>query len=316
MLKRHISRSFSLLLLLLAALTVACGKKGPPSLASYEKPEPPANLHALHREDSILLQWSYPKSKEVTIKEFILLKSSGADFSPVALVETKTRAYEERDFTIGTTYRYKLLARSQRQVLSNDSNVVAVTPEQPPRPPVRIISRTQDMDLILTWEGVGSDVTYNIYKGHEQGHYGPSPVNSAPLKETSFRDSLDLQRAVYYSIRSLTRKPVPDEGPLSQEYVVSPETLVPPAPKNVLAVAASDAVSLSWEASPEPWVVAYRIYRRTEGHEFIRLGETQIPAFRDGEGPLTLRDYRVTAVGPAREGQWTEVRGVMFVPQQ
>ncbi len=55
-------------------LLPSCGKKGDPTLKSYEKPEPPSGLRAIHRESEIILLWEFPKDKEITIKGFHLMK--------------------------------------------------------------------------------------------------------------------------------------------------------------------------------------------------------------------------------------------------
>lgn len=70
-------------LLLLPLLLLSCGKKGPPTLKSYDRPDKPSLLSAIHREDSIILTWDFPKSKEETISGFLLLKSSGAGFEKI-----------------------------------------------------------------------------------------------------------------------------------------------------------------------------------------------------------------------------------------
>src|SRR3989337_3925789 len=61
-------------LLIFCLLIISCGKKGEPTLKSYEKPDPPSNLRAIHRESEIILLWDFPKNKENTIKGFYLMK--------------------------------------------------------------------------------------------------------------------------------------------------------------------------------------------------------------------------------------------------
>ena len=45
-------------------MLVSCGKKGPPTLKAYEKPSAPAAVKAVHRENRILLSWSYTSKKK------------------------------------------------------------------------------------------------------------------------------------------------------------------------------------------------------------------------------------------------------------
>jgi hypothetical protein len=70
-------------------------------------------------------------------------------------------------------------------------------------------------------------------------------------------------------------------------------------------------VYLIWKESAATWVRGYKIYREINKQEgFIAIGETQTPSFLDGEKPVTKRNYRVTALGPAKEGPFAEIRDI------
>lgn len=77
---------------------------------------------------------------------------------------------------------------------------------------------------------------------------------------------------------------------------------VPPsAPAGLAAELADGAVSLSWQASPEPDVERYRVERR-DGDDWEKVKSTSSPAYVDdpGEGTHT---YRVVALRPdGRDG--------------
>ncbi|MEK7864849.1 MAG: hypothetical protein AAB175_03425, partial [Nitrospirota bacterium] len=64
----------SFLLFAACLILVSCGKKGPPTLKAYEKPSAPAAVKAIHREDRIILSWSYTSKKE-NLKEFYILRA-------------------------------------------------------------------------------------------------------------------------------------------------------------------------------------------------------------------------------------------------
>lgn len=306
-----------LLLILIFPLISACGKKGPPTLASWEKPDSPLNLSALHREGRITLRWTYPRAKESAITGFIVLKaSSGGDILPAARAGADVRFFEDTEFAVGTAYQYRVVSENRRGVLSDAQPAVALTPSRPPDAPESINLKIDDREVVLTWTSAGRDILYNIYKGYEAGIYGPAPVNAAPLTGTSFRDGLDVRRNVFYSIRSLTSKDVPDEGPLSAPVSVGPEDLVPSAPDSVRSHTAADGVYLTWAASPESWVSGYRIYRRHGPGGFVLIGETEIPSFHDGEVAHSARDYRIVPLGPVSEGSAAEVSNIMYRPEQ
>ena len=94
--------------------------------------------------------------------------------------------------------------------------------------------------------------------------------------------------------------------------------------KNVSYLAVDDKVFLYWDTQ-ESWVNSFRIYRRTEGQDYLLIGETQTPVFVDNEPPLTKRDYRLHAVGPykevpgikgpgiAKEGPGIEILDVIYI---
>jgi hypothetical protein len=72
-------------------------------------------------------------------------------------------------------------------------------------------------------------------------------------------------------------------------------------------------VHLLWKEPPETWITGYRIYREISKEDgFILIGESQAPSFLDRESPLTKRNYRVTALGPSKEGPPAEIRDVEY----
>ena len=313
----NLYRLLSLLPLLLIMLfyLAACGKKGDPTLKAYEKPAPPAALHAIHREEKIILQWAYPAGKENEIANFIILKSAGAEFKQLVHIEKNKQAYEDTAFVKDGNYRYKVIARSFTGVYSNDSNILGISPLVPPFPPSNLSFTIQGNSLLLTWEPAEKGLHYNVYKSAEKGSYGLTPVNNTPISGNSFSDSFVINKTVYYTVRSLLATEIRDEGASSEELVVDPAELVPAPLKNLKYHAAPDRVFLYWDEPAESWVTRFRIYRRTEDKDYLLIGETQIPSFADKEPALTKRDYRIHAVGPLKEGPGFELRGVLYVPE-
>ena len=302
-------------LLISCILFASCGKKGDPTLKSYEKPDPPSNLRAIHRESEIILFWDFPKNKEQGIKGFYLMKSKKGDFERIAFLEPDIRSCADKDFAIGSKYKYKIVSQSLRDITSIDSNIIEVEPKEPPLPPKKPLFKIEYDSLTLTWESVGDGVLYNIYKTDKSGLYYLTPLNKEPVKGDSFRDSFDIKSVVYYTIRSLWGGALRDEGPASEELEINPSEFVPSRPDGLQAAVTEENVYLIWKENPETWVVGYKVYREINEKEgFILIGETKIPAFLDKEKPLTKRNYRVTALGPAKEGPASEIRDVVFVP--
>ncbi len=308
-------------------LLYSCGKKGDPTLKSYEKPIPPSGLKALHRESEIILSWEFPKDKEPTIKGFHLMKSippipflvkeGVGDFEKLAFLEPDKRSYIDTDFKINSDYKYKIISQNMRGIISNDSNIVNLIPKTVPSPPQNILFKVEYDTLILNWKSTENGILYNIYKSPEKGIYNLIPFNKEPTKENSFKDNLDIKKPVYYMIRSLKGSDIRDEGSASEELEINPSKFIPSTPEGLHAVATEENVYLIWKEAPETWVVGYRVYREINKKEgFIFIGETQIPVFLDRDKPLTKRSYRITALGPLKEGSSAELRDVIFIPQR
>lgn len=294
-----------------------CGKKTAPTLKEFEKPATPALVKAIHREDKIILQWNYPSEKGKTVADFIILRSSGDEFKKLASAEKSKRSYEDADIKAGGNYRYKIIAQSFRGVLSDESNIMDISPLSPPAPPSNLSYAIKGDSLIISWQTTEKGIFYNVYRSLEKGVYGLTPVNSAPSSEGPFTDSFNINKTVYYTVRSLHATKIWDEGTPSEELEVNPSVLVPSIMKNVKYLAVADKVFLYWDLQ-ESWVNRFRIYRKTEGQDYQMIGETQTPSFVDSEPPLTKRDYRLHAVGPAIEGPGIEIRDVIYKapPQQ
>lgn len=293
----------------------SCGKKGDPTLKSYEKPESPMNLRAIHRESEIILMWDFPEDKEDTIKAFHLMKSDNNDFKRIAIIEKENRSYKDNNFEIGKEYKYKIYSQNLKGIFSNESNTLSVIPLKNPLPPSKISYEIKNDSLIIKWEVVDKKVFYNIYKSHKKGIYGLVPINKEPLQEPIFKDTLDTNRIVYYTIRSLRGGDIRDEGKVSEEIKVDPSEFIPSKPEGLQAIIKDEAVYLLWKEPPEPWVLGYKIYRKTESDKsYILIGQTQIPTFVDKENPSTLRSYRVTAIGPVKESPFVEIKDIIFTP--
>jgi hypothetical protein len=127
----------SLLLCILVLLMTSCGKKSAPSLVAYEKPPAPVLLGAVHRENRIILSWSFPADKTALISGFTILKSSGEGLQRITLPKDG-RSFTDANFTCCTTYTYKIVAQSLAGILSGDSNALTVKPLEPPRPPAHL----------------------------------------------------------------------------------------------------------------------------------------------------------------------------------
>ncbi|HWR58783.1 MAG TPA: hypothetical protein VN328_07850 [Thermodesulfovibrionales bacterium] len=294
------------LLLLLAFLSLAaCGKKGPPTLKAYEKPEKPSNLTAIHRERKIILSWSYPGDLRSSVKGFEVLRSEGKGFERRAFVESDQSFFEDGEFDVNVSYGYKVVAENLKGVLSTDSDTITVAPKPLPLPPTDVRFAVKSDAVELSWKRSGEDVCYNIYKSMEKGRYGKVSLNREPVCGAVFRDTSMLpERTVYYTFTALHNTPLKDEGFHSGEVVVTPADFVPSPPSELSTVKTDERVYLVWKESPDTWVKGYRVYRKREGEEVsMLLGEARTPTFVDKEKSEKKTWYMIRAVGPSSESQ-------------
>lgn len=274
----------------------------------------PVLLHAIHREDKIILTWRFPKDKEADIKGFHIFRRTGSDAKQIAFVESDIRRLTDTDFRIGISYHYYMTTETEDGRTSRDSEPLSVTPATVPLPPADISFKINRNSLDLNWEHADNDIRYNVYKTFKKGDYDLNPVNKKPLTVNSFNDSLSIDTTVFYTIRSLRDSAIRDEGYPSKEVEITPDEMVPSAPHGLSYFSSEDTILLYWEEAPEPWVRGYRIYRRLEEQDYSFIGETVTPAFRDSDQLLLQRDYRVRAVGPGKEGDASELKDVRFIP--
>ena len=284
----------------------ACGKKGPPTLKSYEKPSAPAAVKAIHREDRIILSWSYTSKKE-NLKEFHILRAEDSSFQKIASVTKEENSYTDVNFKTGALYKYKVVAGSLKNVLSEDSNIIAIKPAVVPPAPKNISFKVGNDALNVSWDSAGENVLYNIYRTTEKGKYNINPLNKEPLTAPKYSDNLETGSPVYYTIRSLLSKEFRSEGQASVEIKVDPSTFIPTKPEGFQTVVADDRVVISWKENPEMWVTKYRIYEKlNEKDGFKLIKEFVTPAFTLREKTGIKHTYRVTAVGPLKESEPSE----------
>ncbi len=312
---RRLQLYASVLAVIALLLAAACGKKGPPTLASFEKPPAPSALTVSQRENGMILAWNFPAGKEKVLSGFVILRERDSEFNKIASVESERRSFIDTDVKEGAKYTYKVVSQSKRGILSPDSNSVTAVVVAPPGPPGKISLNIGVDSLSLSWDKTGENVRYNVYRTFEKGKYGVHPLNESPLSGNSFKDIFFLDRPVYYTVRSLSDNKVVAEGPASQEITVTPSDFMPPPPQDVRFFAASDRIFLYWKDPDAGWIRGFRVYRRFAGGDYALLAETQIPSFLDKDTPSIKRDYRITAIGPSQEGPAAQITGVLFQPE-
>ncbi|MFO0751758.1 MAG: hypothetical protein U0411_00350 [Thermodesulfovibrionales bacterium] len=291
----------------------ACGKKGNLTLRTFEKPPPVLELSAVHRENELIIAWPYPADARSGIKGFYVERAEAGpaggagEFRNLLFLKGDASRYVETDFETRKRYWYRVRVYSMRNVLSDDSPVLEVRPEPVPPPPAELSARVLSDSLELRWEEVFPGARYNVYRRYAGGSYAAAPVNSSPLEGPVFRDRIERERPVFYTVRTLRATALRDEGFPSKELEVSPASFVPSRPSGLKYVPTPQRVFLLWDGNSETWLSGYRIYRKKGGEkDFSAIGESLAPAFTD-DAPLTVRTfYYVTARGPEQESAPSE----------
>lgn len=294
--------------LLLSA--VACGKKAPPSLKGYEKPGVPAALAAQHREDKIILTWTYPDNLRKDLKGFNVLRSGADGFERIGFVRNEASSFDDIYFELNTAYSYKVIAQSLKDVSGEGSNIVKARPLPLPLPPQDIRADIKADYVELSWKASGG-VCYYIYKTAEKGKYGAAPQNKTPVCNGLYKDDVMVTGSVYYPVyyvvRALHNTDIWDEGYASKELEINPVSFIPAAPSELRVVIGDNRVYLTWKENSESWVSGYRVYRKIYGNaDFKLLGEVKMPAYTDTDMkrvPNKKIWYEIRALGPYRESE-------------
>jgi hypothetical protein len=304
-----------LILLLHVFALAACGLKGDPTHKSYEMPQAPDNLSAIHRESRIILTWRYPGDGDDALKGFRIYRAEGDGFSEIGSTSRQIRMYEDEIILTDGRLSYKVRSENLRGVAGPDSDVIHVDVKPSPPPPSNVLFSVGRDSMKIEWEEIADAVLYNVYRSFTSGSYSISPVNGTPLSGHSFTDVLHPRKTVFYTVRSLLGNGIRHEGGPSEEIAVDPAVLIPGSPQGAQAVAAQGRIYVVWNEAPETWVRSYRVYRKFEGEtEYVTIGETSTPAFADICEVQKGRSYRVTAVGPVSEGPPAETKVISAAP--
>lgn len=302
-----LANALNVLVIFICTLALpACGKKGNPTLKTFEKPPAVSGVLVAHTEEGLLVTWAYPQQNRAAVKGFYLERAEGQDckeFVNKGFLAKDTLRFVDGEFGLGRTYCYRVRAYSLRDVISDSSPVVRATPVALPAPPERLTYTISGDTVEIRGEGRGEGIRYNIYKSAIKGEQPRAPLNSTPLAEPVFKDRAEPTRAVVYTFRSVVDNGMVNEGPPSEALDIGPASFVPSQASGLRFVAMPGAVHLQWNENPEPWVAGYRIYRRgaTE-EEYTVIGEVISPAFTDPAPPASKALYAVAAVGPGQAG--------------
>jgi len=324
---------FSLVLML--AVTTACGRKTDPLIPDSPRPEAVKDIKAETRDATVYLSWPIPsrnvegRSMSTTdIVRFRIYRTElGRDnrmgrYRPYTEIDMSNPApatvvnnvvtWSDTHLKYGQTYGYRIRALSARGGISRQSEEIRLVPILPLDIPRGVVAVGVDSSVDLTWEPVktwldgkpaAGFIGYNIYRGTDRGRYDMTPLNKEPLRDAAYKDSAVVNNHTYYYIVRSTANPILpwNESPDSAETSATPRKLTPPqVPTGLTVVSGVNRVFLTWNENKEVDLAGYYVYRSTgRSNKYKRLTDKIIDrtAFSDDtvESDVTYY-YFVTAV--------------------
>jgi hypothetical protein len=245
-----------------------------------------------------------------------------------ATIQGKSVTWVDRQaLSVGRRYVYVVTAEDAVGRISAPSERLVVPFLAAPKAPTAVDAKPGDRRVTITWQPppalidgspVTGDVKYVVLRG--SGTEGPlAPITPQPIGETTYTDTgVDNDADYRYAVRALRVEPaVTAAGETSAAVAAAPRDATPPsAPAGLVAVPSSEAVRLAWNASPEPDVATYAIYRAAGGGDFMRIATTTAPGTvytdRDVKAGTTYR-YAVTALDRARRANESARSNVVSV---
>ncbi|HEX6850530.1 MAG TPA: hypothetical protein VF139_03925 [Candidatus Polarisedimenticolaceae bacterium] len=222
----------------------------------------------------------------------------------------------------GWTLRYAVRVRDRR---GRPSALVAAADlrfEAVDSAPTDLAAEPTAEGIRLEWADATQEGRYNVYRAVGDGAYDEAPVHLQPVTGTRYLDAAVVPGTAYrYRVRRVLADGVPRrESAATAEVRVAAEDRFPPAaPTGLVAVQEGAAVRLFWNPGAERDLRGYRVFARTNGGEWRRVGPDPVlePSLLDREVRVGERiAYRVTAVDrttPPNESAPSEIVEVGIV---
>lgn len=234
--------------------------------------------------------------------------------APATVQGSSVTWVDHRGLGPGRRYVYVVTAVDEIGRSSAPSERLVVPFLSAPKAPRDLTAAPGDRRVTLAWqppEGLqdGSaptaDIRYVVLRGPTTGGalaaVTPQPLDATTFTDTGVENDVDYR----YAVRAVrVASSLSASGGTSAEVTVAATDTTPPAaPTGLVAVPSGGAIRLAWNASPEPDVAVYGVYRATESGDFVRIATTVPPGTvyedRDVRSGTTYR-YAVTAIDRAR----------------
>ncbi len=232
--------------------------------------------------------------------------------APAVIDGPQVRFADRADLKDGQRYTYVVTATDSQGRTSAPSKRLSVMFITAPKPAANLAGTAGDRQVQLAWEPpagladgrpLAGTITYQVLRA-ASADAAPAPVTTAPIAGTRHTDAnLDNGQTYYYAVRAVRADAGGTAlGEPSAPIALTPRDTTPPSPPTgLVTIAAGDSVRLAWQASPEPDVAGYIIYRGGPRGEPARVGSVRAPTtvFADRDVPPGTYRYAVTAFDTA-----------------
>lgn len=300
----------------LCIIFVACGVKSKPMPPEKELAPKPEGVVALVREGEAVILIPPQADSKGPRKYSVSRREEGEkeymDLETVTVKKAGTEPFVFRDDKIepGKTYHYRVTPLNSKGEPGEPEDIPPMVFAAAPPAPASLTAEAGDGFADLNWEpppGTEDDQLpkYNVYVRGKDAEYGYKPLNGEPLLAPEFLD-VGLTNGVtfYYQVRALLPAGSTGltEGPASEEVMVTPADLMPPAiPVALESFPDNAGIMLKWWPNHESDFKGYYVYLLTnKGPKKLNSEPVAAPEYLyEVKRKRTRYKFNVTAVDMA-----------------
>lgn len=310
----NLKKSFIIITALSLLIFTGCGRKLNPALEDYFQPDPVEKISLSAFHDKIIISWSYPEKKKKKIKSFLVERENNGQIKSLGFFDIMTGYCEDRDFTFGQIYKYRIYAINIKGIYSKPAHSI-IKPEKLPE--VEALQyKITDEGVLLSWKAKDTFLMYNVYQINQRGEKlkkGSTSNNVFIDKLTSSSFDPEAEEYLTYLVSSYISDSLAYVESKGTELNIPMQSFIPSSPQQIFWAVNENGISISWREVPEKWIRGYRVYRKTfHDQNFIKIGETMIPSFFDADYNINNLKipvyYRIISAGPALESEPAEIK--------
>jgi hypothetical protein len=250
-------------------------------------------------------------------EESFYREAKHVDSLPVAAIAERTRGatvvYRDPLYPLlssgkpPVTLAYAVVTVRRGGERSPLSNIVKISPDVPPGPPVITSVAAEEGRICIEWIAPTLDLLgrpaevggYRVYRRTLPDEEYGDPLNAEPIAGTNFVDTTaPFGGSHVYTVRAtLAAKPKVEGLPATEAGVAYRDVFPPPAPGRVDALSEGNTVRLVWEPVPVADLAGYVVFR----------AEGDAAPVRVTEKPVSETFYTDAAVQPRRRYRYTVV---------